>query len=235
MSISTTEAHAAELHRQAIVIDGHSDILVPVTDNKMKLADRVEVPDPATWKPPMGMFSSTEEQFNFPAHAGYFGPMAQYDVPRFLEGGVTAQVCTIYIEDEYLDGSLKRGLQMALQLHRASEHDDRFDVITSIEDIHRVKRAGACGGILSLEGCEALGSEVDFLDIYHKLGLRMASLTHCRRNVFADGPQGNDIQTGGLTQRGKLAIKRMNQLGVVVDLVHINDVGMWEILELTTS
>ncbi|RLE18363.1 MAG: hypothetical protein DRJ65_21530, partial [Acidobacteria bacterium] len=41
--------------------------------------------------------------------------------------------------------------------------------------------------------------------------------------------------TGGLTQRGKLAIKRMNQLGVVVDLVHINDVGMWEILELTTS
>ena len=235
--MTRTDDHqrAEELHRRAIVIDGHSDILMPITDGKMRLADRVDIPDAATWVPPSGMVSGLSEDFNFPAHALFFGPMGQFDVPRFLEGGITTQVCTIYIEDGQLDWAMKRGLQMALQLHRAAEEDDRVIFVTSVEDIHRAKAEGKVGVALSLEGCEPLGSEVDFLDIYHKLGLRMASLTHCRRNLFADGPQGADTTTGGLTDRGRAAVKRMNELGIVVDLVHINPVGFFEILELTTQ
>lgn len=53
---------ARELQRQALVIDGHSDILIPVTDGKMRLGDRVVVPDPLGWQPPFtamhGMDSS---------------------------------------------------------------------------------------------------------------------------------------------------------------------------------
>ena len=55
MTTTDEERRAAELHRRAIVIDGHSDILMPITDGKMRLADRVEVPDPATWEPPEGL------------------------------------------------------------------------------------------------------------------------------------------------------------------------------------
>ena len=235
--MTRTDDHqrAEELHRRAIVIDGHSDILMPITDGKMRLADRVDIPDAATWVPPTGLVSGISGDFNFPAHALFFGPMGQFDVPRFLEGGITTQVCTIYIEDGQLDWAMKRGLQMALQLHRAAEEDDRVTFVTSVEDIHRAKAEGKVGVALSLEGCEPLGSEVDFLDIYHKLGLRMASLTHCRRNLFADGPQGADTTTGGLTDRGRAAVKRMNELGIVVDLVHINPVGFFEILELTSQ
>jgi len=235
MSADETAARAAELHRQAIVIDCHSDILIPVTDGKMKLADDVQIPEPDGWEPPPGLLSGISDDFNFPAAALYFGPMGQYDVPKLLAGGVTVQVCAIYIDDEQLDWSLKRGLQMALSFHRSAEADQRFDVITRVDDIYRVKSEGRVGGILSFEGCEALGSEPDFLDIYYRLGLRMASLTHCRRNIFADGPQGDATTTGGLTDRGRAAIKRMNELGIVVDLVHINDIGMFEILELSTK
>jgi membrane dipeptidase len=235
MPTNDIAARAAELHERAIVIDAHSDILIPITDGKMKLAEDVEVPDPDTWEPPQGMLSGISDDFNFPAHALYFGPMGQYDVPKLIRGGFTAQVCAVYIDDEQLDWSLKRGLQMSLNLHHAAETDERFELITAVDDIHRIKREGKVGGILSFEGCEALGSEPDFLDIYYKLGLRMASLTHCRRNIFADGPQGEGTITGGLTDRGRKAIKRMNELGIVVDLVHINDVGMFEILDLTTK
>jgi len=161
--------------------------------------------------------------------------MGQFDVPRFLEGGVTAQVCAVYIDDGQLDWSLKRGLQMALQLHKAAEEDGRFEVVTGVDDILRVKRDGKVGGILSFEGCEALGSEPEFLDIYYRLGLRMASLTHSRRNVFADGSYLGDTVAGGLTDRGRRAIRRMQELGIVIDLVHISDRGFWEILELATQ
>jgi membrane dipeptidase len=161
--------------------------------------------------------------------------MGQYDVPKLIAGGLTVQVCAVYIDDEQLDWSLKRGLQMTLELHRAAEADERFELITQVDEVFRIKQEGKLGGILSFEGCEALGSEPEFLEVYHKLGLRMASLTHCRRNIFADGPQGEGTTTGGLTDRGRTAIQRMNELGIVVDLVHINDIGMFEILELSTK
>ena len=69
-----------------------------------------------------------------------------------------------------------------------------------------------------------------FLDLYHKLGLRVASLTHTRRNIYADGCRAAGDQ-GGLTAAGKALIDRMGELGIVVDLVHIGERGFWEILD----
>lgn len=225
-------AHAAELHRQAIVIDGHSDILGPISEGKMRLCDRVEVPDPAAWQPQPGVRG--EGAFRLSAYNVFFGPMGQFDIPRFREGGITAQVCAIFLPDRDLDFALKRGLEMVWCLHREAEEAADFEVVTTAADIHRLKREGKCGGILALEGCDALGTDVRLLDLYYKLGLRMASLTHCRRNAYADGVQPG-IRTGGLSALGKLAIGRMNELGIVVDLVHIGEAGYWETLELTKA
>ena len=49
------EGRVYELLQQAIIIDGHSDILIPVNEGKMELGERPEVPDPATWQAPMGL------------------------------------------------------------------------------------------------------------------------------------------------------------------------------------
>lgn len=236
MPVRNPVSHAAELHQQAIVIDCHSDILKPIADGKMRLSDRVEVPDPATWVPPVGMSAETgaAHPFPFSAHTNYFQTMGQYDIPRFVEGGVTAQVCGVYIDDGNLDRSLQRGLDMVWCLHREAQESPNFELATTAEDIRRVKREGKVCGVLSFEGSEALGGDVRYLDLYHRLGLRMASLTHNRRNFLADGPQLN-VKGGGLTAAGKQAIRRMNELGIIVDLVHINDVGFWEILELTSA
>jgi membrane dipeptidase len=232
VSPTAAAAHAAELHRQAIVIDGHSDILCPIADGKTRLSERVVLPDPETWQPPPGV--TGHDEFRFSAHSLFFGPMGQYDIPRFVEGGVTVQVCAIYAGDHELDHALHRGLEMAWCLHREAEEVEGFDLVTSVADIHRLKREGRSGAILALEGCDVLGSDARMLDLYYKLGLRMASLTHCRRNWYADGPQPG-VSTGGLTASGRRLVERMNELGIVVDLVHINEIGFWEILELTTA
>ncbi|MFN8376123.1 MAG: membrane dipeptidase [Anaerolineae bacterium] len=223
---------ATELHRQAIVIDGHSDILMPVTDGKMRLGNRVEVPDPMTWQAPMRV--GDDNHFGFPQHAHYFGPAGQYDIPRFREGGITAQVCAIYLDDHQLDAGLKRGLEMTWEFHQAIKENAGFELITSAADIRRLKQNNQCGAILSFEGFEPLGAELRFLDLYYQLGLRIASLTHVRRNLYADGCYAAD-SSGGLTSLGKQAVKRMNELGIVIDLVHINWTGYGEVLELTTD
>lgn len=231
--MNNAEDHALDLHRRAIVIDGHSDILIPLADGKMRLGEHVVVPDPAGWQPPIPP-AHGENAFGFPQHALYFGTMGQYDIPRWIEGGVTAQVCAIYIEDHHLDSSLKRGLEMTWALHQAVAENPSFELITRADDIRRLKREGKNGAILAFEGFEPLGADLRLLDLYYKLGLRVASMSHVRRTLYVDGCFAAD-QPGGLSPMGRAAVRRMNELGIVIDLVHIGWKGFWEVIDMTTA
>lgn len=224
---------AADLHRRAIVVDGHSDILIPVTEGKMSLGDRVEVPD-LDWEAPPGLENNPLVRFGMGAHTVWFGPMGQYDLPRWREGGVTAQLCAIYLDDDWLRDPVRRGMEMVWNLHdQVGRHDDLV-LATTAGDIRRAWDEGTVALVLTFEGCEPLGNDPRFLDLYYHLGLRSASLTHTRRNVFADGCWAAD-RRGGLTGLGKEVVQRMDALGIVVDLVHIGEVGFSEILELTDN
>jgi membrane dipeptidase len=228
---ATSLDRAATLHRDAIIIDGHCDILMAIADRKMRLADRVALPPHETWRPPLGFAVSEENAlYDFSPHTDYFQTMGHYDLPRFLEGGLTAQGCAIYIDNKYLDRPLHRALEMVYWLHREAEENADFELITSVADIHRIKRSDKTGGFLTFEGFEPLESDLKLLDVFYELGLRMASLTHSRRNFFADGIQ-MGVKTGGLSKPGQDAIKRMNELGIVIDLAHLNVTGRWEVIE----
>ena len=225
-----TVEEAAALHRESIVIDGHCDILMPVSDGKMRLDQRVEVPDPASWEPPPGFDAGPLAQFGMSAHTVWFGPMGQYDLPRWREGGITSQLCAVYLDDDQLNRPLHRGLEMTWHLHHEVDRLDDLALATSAAGIRQAKEDGRVALVFSFEGCEALGADPRFLDLYHKLGLRVASLTHTRRNIYADGCRAADAQ-GGLTAAGKALVDRMGELGIVVDLAHIGERGFWEILD----
>ena len=118
---------------------------------------------------------------------------------------------------------------MTWWLHKEAEDNPQFEVITTVADLRRVKAEGKCGGIFSFEGFEPLG----FICASLTCGTNWACawrLTHSRRNFFGDGTQ-RGVQTGGLTDAGKQAVRRMNELGIVVDLGHLNQVGFWEVID----
>jgi membrane dipeptidase len=233
-SSTSTQTNVADLaktiHAETIIIDGHCDILMPVADGKMRLRDRVEVPPASGWNPPPGWRMSAEAAlYDFSPHTDYFQTMGQYDIPRFLAGGITAQACAVYVEERHLDRALERALDMTYWLHREVEESPSFELIRCGDDIRRVKAEGRTSAIFTFEGFEPLGANLQLLDIFYDLGLRMASLTHSRRNAFADGLQ-RGVQTGGLSELGRTAVKRMNDLGIVIDLGHLNQPGCWEVL-----
>jgi membrane dipeptidase len=160
--------------------------------------------------------------------------MGHYDLPRFREGGLTAQAMAIFIEAANLDRALHRALEMVYWLNREFEENDDFEPVTTVEDIRRLKREGKIGGILTFEGFEPLGADLKLLDVFYALGLRMASLTHSRRNYYADGTQAG-VKTTGLTEPGRRAVRRMNELGIVIDLAHLAPQGCWDVLELSEA
>jgi len=236
MDISPLSPLAVELHQQAIVIDAHCDILMAVTDGITRLGTPAVIPDPNTWTPPIQPLQPAAEEgspgIQHSRHTEVFGCAGQYSLPQWQRGGLTAQVCAIYLEDKHLDRALQRGLEMTWWLHKEVETNPGLELVSRAGQITALKAGNRTGAILALEGLEPLGPDLRFLDLYHQLGLRMACLTHNRRNLYADGPQPG-FKTGGLTGLGRQAVRRMDELGIVVDLAHTNEPCYWEILEQT--
>lgn len=121
---------------------------------------------------------------------------------------------------------------MVQTFHQTIEGNPDLVFCKSARDIRQAKADGKIGWVLTFEGCEALGADIRMLDIYHKLGLRAASLTHTRRNIFAEGCWGAEKQ-GGITPLGRQLVQRLLDLNIVIDMVHIGREAFWEIEAMT--
>ena len=82
-----------------------------------------------------------------------------------------------------------------------------------------------------MEGASPLCGDLKMLEVFYRQGLRAIGLTWNHRNELADGL---GVESNyGLTTFGREVIQRMNELGMVVDLAHINEAGFWESMELS--
>lgn len=230
---SQVAAHAAELHQRAIVIDGHSDVLIPIADGYVRLGSQVQIPDPEQWRPPFEIAAGATQEGDWPLN-NRFGCIGQYSLPQFLAGGLTAQVCALFVKDKELTHALRRSLEMVWWMRHEAEENEEFELVTQAADLYRLKRENKCGGIMALEGLEPVGYDLKFLDLFYALGTRMVGMAHNRRSYTVDGTQVN-VHPGGLTAMGKRAIERMNELGIVVDVAHMNQVCFWETLEISQA
>lgn len=227
---------AAALHRRALVIDGHSDILLPVVTGTTTLTDAFPDAEMERWRIVAGHQQpanrSSDVPYDLDPLALAIAPAGQYELPLLEQGGVTAECVALFLSENMLEHALETALEMVAALHRAVEANaDRCLLARSVADIRRAKDEGKVAYILTMEGAEPIGTRIDLLDIFWRLGLRMTTLTHSRRNALADGTQLN-INTGGLTSAGRRTVQRCQELGIVIDTAHISDQGFWELIEL---
>jgi membrane dipeptidase len=90
--------------------------------------------------------------------------------------------------------------------------------------------------LLTMEGVEPLGGDLDLLRVFYELGLRSLCLTHVRRNAAGDGGlfAASGSPRGGLTSFGREVIQECERLGIIIDLAHISPTGFDDIIEMTT-
>jgi membrane dipeptidase len=77
------------------------------------------------------------------------------------------------------------------------------------------------GIVLGLEGATPIENELDRLDVLFGLGVRQIGIAYNDANALGSGV--NEISDGGLTAFGRKAVRRMNQLGLLIDLSHSSD------------
>ncbi|HKM03574.1 MAG TPA: membrane dipeptidase [Lachnospiraceae bacterium] len=154
---------------------------------------------------------------------------------HWREGGFRFIVCSVFLENEILpEFGLTRALeQIEFFLDEIKESRDDLLLVLQKEDIAKVLTSKKIGMILYMEGLDCIGERTHLLDIFYKLGVRGAALTWSRRNQCASGCcKATRLQNipGGITDFGLIIIKKMEALGMFLDVSHLNDDGFEDVL-----
>jgi membrane dipeptidase len=118
----------------------------------------------------------------------------------------------------------------------ALERDGHLRIARAPGDLDAAREAGVLAAVLHLEGAEAIDPGLEALELWHAAGLRSLGPVWSRPNAFAHGvpfafPSSPD--TGpGLTPAGSALVRRCAELGIAVDLSHLNEVGFWDVARL---
>jgi membrane dipeptidase len=122
-----------------------------------------------------------------------------------------------------------REIAILLELQRRGA----LRVCTTVAEIRDAMAAGVIAAIFHIEGAEAIDTDLETLDVFHAAGLRSIGPVWSRTNAFGYGvpfrfPSSPD--TGkGLTDHGIRLVRRCDELGIMVDLSHLNAAGFWDV------
>ena len=211
--ITSFDQRAKSLHASSVIFDGHCDTLISIRDGNRRLDERCQV------RPDGGVISSQH-----------------IDLPRLLEGGVTAQTFACFVRQQFLPSdATNEALRLIDAFYRAlDENPEALLLATTAADVERAKAEGKVAGVLSLEGAEALEGDLAMLRTFYRLGLRALGLTWNWRNQAADG-LGESRTGGGLTEFGVAMVREANRLGLILDIAHLAPAGVRDVLELSEA
>jgi membrane dipeptidase len=97
---------------------------------------------------------------------------------------------------------------------------DLFLNVRTYADFERAQKERKLGVIYSFEGVDMLESKLERIELFRQLGVRVMQLNYNRRTAFGVGCL--DGETDGLTELGREAVAKMNEIGVALDLSHSN-------------
>lgn len=110
-------------------------------------------------------------------------------------------------------------------------HQHFVTVIRRIDDIYAAMELGQVGLVLTLEAATPIENEIDRLDILYGFGVRCMGLVYSEGNALGAGLK--EARDGGLTNFGRQAVRRMNQLGIAIDVSHTGDQTALDAIEVS--
>lgn len=206
-------AQALKIHKKAIVIDGHNDITSPMVDEDFDLITNS-----------VGKFHADGDPFHT-------------DLGRFRQSGITGEFFSIYVSGANYQGGgkMRRAMELIDATNREVEkHPELLTSCTTADEIRRAKKAKKICALMGIEGGYAIENSLYALRNFYRMGIRYMTLTHNVSHDWADAHRG-EVKNNGLSPFGKEVVKEMNRLGMLVDISHVSDKVMNDVLDITTA
>lgn len=182
-------------------------------------------------------------------------PCGHLDLPRMREGGVRGGIFSVFTPSQRErwtplprhDGVLEFELASEVSHSEAAAYAGavagRLLALERAGEVRLARRVtdldvayeddGPPVAVLHLEGAEAIDPALEALDLWYAAGLRSLGPVWSRPNAFAHGvpfisPSSPDIGPG-LTPAGHALVRRCAELGILVDVSHLNEAGFWDL------
>ncbi len=136
--------------------------------------------------------------------------------------------------------SQRVALRMTADLFRLeAESEGQIKVVRTADELQNCIDNDIFAAILHFEGAEAIDEDLNALEVFYRAGLRSLGIVWSRPTIFAHGvpiafPSSPDIGPG-LTDAGKRLVRRCNELGILIDLSHMNEKGFWDVAALSDA
>jgi membrane dipeptidase len=114
---------------------------------------------------------------------------------------------------------------------------DDLRLVRDLDELDACLAGEALGAVLHFEGAEPIDPSLDALELWYAAGLRSLGIVWSRPNAFGHGvpfrfPASPD--TGpGLTPEGVALVRRCGELGIAVDVSHLNAAGFWDVARVS--
>lgn len=186
------------------------------------------------------------------------------DLPRAREGGFAGGFFAVFIPNPHVPGEERQvvrtetgyeaPLPPPLELEYAQQFaremtaslfaleavsDGQVKIVKTVDELKAALRDGVLAAIMHFEGAEAIDTDLKALYDYHATGLRSLGPVWSRPTAFGHGvplkfPSSPD--TGpGLTDAGKRLVRACNELGIMLDMSHLNEAGFWDVAALSDA
>ena len=163
------------------------------------------------------------------------------DLARMRQGGIKVQVFSIFCDEHYGRGSaFKLAIRELDSLYAiASRNPKTMQIVFSYPELMRAVKEHKLACISGVEGGHMMEDNLDYLDSFYKRGVRYMTLTWNNSTSWATSASDESRQTFkatpyGLNDFGIQIIKRMNQLGIMVDVSHIGEKTFNDVMATTT-
>ncbi len=197
---------AFKLHYDAIVIDTHNDILMPVFLNGADLNKN--------------------------------NPGTQSDIVKWKKGGLDVQMFSIYVPERYKSNHFSYVMKLIDKLEEnQAENPETFTLCTNYDQLQSGLNSGKFCGLMGAEGGNMIEGSMENLETLFSRGVRYLGLTWNTSNAIATSARDETERgkKGGLTDFGREVVKRMNELGMLIDVSHLGETAFWEVTELSNS
>ncbi|MBU1679552.1 MAG: dipeptidase, partial [Bacteroidetes bacterium] len=162
----------------------------------------------------------------------------EMDYLRAVEGGLDAPFMSIYIpsrleESEAADKYAEELISVVEEL--IQKHPEKFSFAKTSSDIVANFANKKISLPMGMENGSPINGSIDKLEYYYDRGIRYVTLTHAKANHISDSSYDENRKWNGLSPFGKLLIKEMNNIGMIIDVSHVTDSAFYQVIALSKA
>ncbi|HEX3023672.1 MAG TPA: dipeptidase [Chitinophagaceae bacterium] len=197
-----------KIHDKAIVVDTHNDILMKSTENGLVF----------------------DQNLKGKTHS---------DLARWKQGGLDVQLFSVFCDGDKKNPYTYANRQMDSLDAVVKRNPDKIVKVSNTKELYKTVKQHKIAAMFGVEGGHMIEDNLNNIDVFYKRGARYMTLTWNNSTTWAtsafDETFKKDLQHKGLTDFGKQVVKRMNELGMIVDVSHVGETTFWDVIKTTTK